>query len=173
MVTTDLPSAVDFCKAVASKTSDNSFHECHNTKGAPLAMIAFAEVVVESIIRRGLFENYFDGLSMTVPPCNVADSALQNPYYHSIVGQQLLLVDWERTHGIKVPQSYQHQLWCSSQCFLLFRRSTFRRIFCTTNTHHQLPLSPPTTTRLRRAAQSTNSGWQREQEGLLMMSIAP
>jgi len=42
----------------------------------------------------------FNGISMEVPAC---PEAHDNPHYHSIVGTKLLYVDWERTHGVRVP----------------------------------------------------------------------
>lgn len=91
--------SVELCQAVATLTSDPAFQQKHKYKLAPLAMLAFATAVVEKIVRVGdEFGNHFDSLTMTVPPCYDDN----NPSYHSIVGQKLLLVDWSRTHGLTV-----------------------------------------------------------------------
>ena len=82
------------------KRVDNpDFREKHKTKNAPLAMIAFVEEVSEQIIRPKLTLEYFRGITMTVPMC---EEAGDNPHYHSIVGQKLLLVDWECMYGEEV-----------------------------------------------------------------------
>jgi hypothetical protein len=104
--TTTMPETTDqddttplaLCQGVSKRVNDSEFAKKHKSKGAPLAMVAFAEVVLESIIRKGKTKCYFDGLTMLVPACH-QDS---NPHYHSIVGQKLLLVDWEKTHGLQV-----------------------------------------------------------------------
>jgi len=93
---------IDFGKSVLSMINDPSFRIQHKNKQAPLAMIAFASEVVEKIVRSkntAVFNNYFNGLTITVPPC---DGDYNNPHYHSIVGQKLLLVDWGKTFGVTV-----------------------------------------------------------------------
>lgn len=93
---------VNFSKSVVATTSDTSFCEQHVNKGAPLAMLAFATAVMDTVSKRnGNFDHYFDGLIMTVPPPLPCED--NNPQCHSIVGQKLLLVDWSKTHGIQVP----------------------------------------------------------------------
>ena len=88
-----------------SKLVDSvEFREKHKTKGAPLAMLAFAKVVEERIIRhknKELFYNHFNGIEMVVPACHDHDNL--NPHYHSITGQKLLHVNWEKAFGIEVP----------------------------------------------------------------------
>ena len=84
-----------------ARVNDTAFQDKHKNKMAPLAMVAFADAVMESIVnnRAVRTEDYFDVLTMTVPACD----SNNNPYYHSIVGQKLLLVDWTRLFGIAVP----------------------------------------------------------------------
>jgi len=89
----------DLCEAVIKRVDNPEFREKHKNKSAPLAMIAFAEEVVDKIIRPKATMEYFDGMTMTVPTCQEAGD---NPHYHSIVGQKLLLVDWERVYGLEV-----------------------------------------------------------------------
>ena len=94
---------IDFQKSIATMLADSDFCGRHKNKSAPLAMIAFADEVAEKIIRPKdgvMFDTYFDGLTMVVPPC---DSQHENPEHHSIVGQKLMLVDWIQTCGIAVP----------------------------------------------------------------------
>jgi hypothetical protein len=93
--------AEDLCKAVSKMVQDNIFHEKHKNKGCPLAMLAFASVVVDKIINSTdttLFLKHFDGLTMTVPDFK----NISNPHYHSLVGTRLLLVDWKRTFGLEL-----------------------------------------------------------------------
>ena len=79
---------------VTKLVSDISFCEKHKSKSAPLAMIAFANEVTKKIIsnKEQTLDDYFDGITMTVPDC---DNSEDCPYYHSIVGQKLILVDWK------------------------------------------------------------------------------
>jgi hypothetical protein len=95
--------AVDFCIQVGAKVKDEQFQMEHKAKGAPLAMLALAAHVVEHVVhhtdKKG-FDSFFTGSTMTVPP---AKNMHENPHYHSIVGQKLLLVDWKRTHGVEIP----------------------------------------------------------------------
>ncbi|CAB9503917.1 unknown protein [Seminavis robusta] len=91
------------CKAVTTRLEDTIFCEKHKTKSAPLAMLAFAGEVAKNIIggkkkNDYLIQRHFDGLTMTVPYFR----GEMSPQYHSIVGQKLLYVDWERM-GIQVP----------------------------------------------------------------------
>lgn len=90
---------LELSKAVCQLVNDTDFIERHKSKGAPLAMLAFAEQVTEKIIRRKDSFGWFNGLELEVPRCHEDD----NPHYHSIVGQKLLLVDWERMFGVLVP----------------------------------------------------------------------
>jgi len=104
-VTMDEPeaAAIDFEKGVSKMIADPSFCNQHKNKNAPLAMIAFASEVVEKVIRskhQQVFANHFDGLTMVVPH---AATEYDNPHYHSIVGQKLLLVDWIKAFGVTVP----------------------------------------------------------------------
>ena len=86
-------------EAVTKMLSDASFCERHKTKNAPIAMIAFAEVVSEKVIRKqSEVTAHFRELTITVP----ATDEVMSPHYHSIVGQKLLLVDWERMYGLSV-----------------------------------------------------------------------
>lgn len=62
-------------------------------------MTAFANEVMEKVSKRyGNFDYYFDGLTMVVSPCY--DN--YNLHYQLIVGQKLLLVDWQKTHDVEV-----------------------------------------------------------------------
>jgi len=94
-----LVSSVSLCGAVTKKVNNSAFIDKHQNKSAPLAMIAFAEEVADKIIspKGGLLKSHFDGITMAVPDCSDL-----SPHYHSIVGQKLLLVNWERTHGINM-----------------------------------------------------------------------
>jgi len=81
----------DLSRAVMKRVDSHKFREKHKAKSAPLAMIALAEEVAEKIIRPKSMD-YFEGMTMTVPTCEEAGN---NPHYHSVVGQKLLLVDWQ------------------------------------------------------------------------------
>jgi len=98
--TTNELSASDLCHSVTSKVNDASFLDEHKDSRAPLAMLAFAGVVVESIIRKRNVNtsDYFNGLAMTVPSTKEAMPA----QYHSIVGQELLYVNWKEMFGLEV-----------------------------------------------------------------------
>ena len=89
-----------FCKAVTKLVGDESFVAKHKNKQAPLAMMAFAQEVADKIIQRKRTGQFFNQLTVVVPHC---EEAYNNPHYHSIVGQKLLCVDWERTHNLQVP----------------------------------------------------------------------
>ena len=91
--------AIDFGKAVADALADAAFHEKHKSKSAPLAMLAFASIVAEQIIRPKQFDKHFNNMSMLVPP---SPTAATNPHYHSIVGQRLLCVDWHQVCGVNI-----------------------------------------------------------------------
>ena len=89
----------ELCQSVTERVNESSFIDKHKSKAAPLAMIAFADVVSKQINqRKDFFRHHFVGLTMTVP---VIDDCTE-PNYHSIMGQRLLLVDWTR-YGITVP----------------------------------------------------------------------
>ena len=92
--------ADNFCSAVAEKISNKkSVDACANSK-EPLAMLAFAKVVEDKIINnKKIIFDFFHDLTLTVPPCKEMHD---NPHYHSIVGQQLLLVDWIKLYGLDV-----------------------------------------------------------------------
>jgi len=47
-----------------------------------------------------VFDCYFNGLTVVVP---ASVDATNEPHCHSVVGQQLLLVDWKRAFGMDVP----------------------------------------------------------------------
>jgi hypothetical protein len=82
-------------KEVTSKVNSAEFCREHYNNRAPLAMVALAGIVVDTIIRPNhgaLIPDHFSGLTMTVP----AATTHPDPHYHSITGQQLLLVDWKR-----------------------------------------------------------------------------
>jgi len=95
----DTTNTIDFCKSVMDLIADASFAEKHKAKSAPLAMIAFAGVVVDKVIRSKQCNDYFTAINMTAPP---SPTAINNPQYHSIVGQRLLHVEWNQTFGINI-----------------------------------------------------------------------
>ena len=91
--------AIDFCASVKQMVNDAEFCQKYSTKSAPLAMMAFGITVVEKILRqpkKQSFHCYFEGLTFTVPTCSDLD-----PHYRSIVGQKLLVIDWELAFGLK------------------------------------------------------------------------
>jgi len=92
--------ANDLHGAVTDMVKDPNFVKAHDTSAAPLAMLALAKTVVERIIncRQVNTDNYFSGLTLTVPPTR----NFMDPHYHSIVGQKLLYVDWKTMHGIDI-----------------------------------------------------------------------
>jgi hypothetical protein len=63
-------------------------------------MIAFAKFVIEKIVNDNTvpYEDYFDGLTITVPDV----LGLVSPEYHSIIGQKLLLVNWSQSYGLEL-----------------------------------------------------------------------
>jgi hypothetical protein len=86
---------------VVNKLKDESFAREHSNNRAPLAMIAAASVIVENIIRPdkgSSIKRYFHGITMIIP--HVMDCT--DPFYHSISGQKLLLVDWKKMLGVDV-----------------------------------------------------------------------
>jgi len=93
-------SAANLSSAVTTIINDPKFAEEHKDSRVPLAMIAFARVVVTKIIldKRVDVGCHFDGLTTSVPATEEME-----PHYHSIVGQKLLNVDWKAMYGIDVP----------------------------------------------------------------------
>jgi len=93
----------DLFKSFTQKMEDPTFVESNKSKGAPLAVLAVATAVGESVLHPNApvkFGDVFDGLAMKVPDCFMANT---NPEYHSVVGQTLLVVDWKRAFGLEVP----------------------------------------------------------------------
>jgi len=94
----DTSIAETFCKEVTAKLHDKAFVDGHANGRAPLAMLAFASVVVEKIVRdKGQIFQHFKDLTLHVPPTKDMHN---DPHYHSIVGQKLLLVDWIKLFGL-------------------------------------------------------------------------
>jgi len=90
----EVPTAEHFCGYVMKKVQEESFCIEHQNKEAPLAFIALAGYVVETILRNKnptAYNQYFHNGAFTVPASN---NMYDNPQYHSIVGQKLLLIDW-------------------------------------------------------------------------------
>jgi len=111
---------VNLCEAVSTMTADAAFEKKHRNKGGPLAMIALASVIMNQLNGPDgdvFFAKHFDGQTFTAPPSD-GDN---NPQYHSIVGQKLLLVDWTK-QGVTVPCP-------SAECcgFLKNKRSNFSK----------------------------------------------
>ena len=88
-----------FCQEVTTIINKSSFVEEHAKSRAPLAMLALASVVVEKIVNKKKMAQHFDSMTFTVP---ASKAMCANPHYHSIVGQQLLHVDWIKVHGLPV-----------------------------------------------------------------------
>ena len=116
---------IDFGKSVADQIADVSFCEQNKNKSWPLAIIAFAEEVVKKVVNakdKELFQDYFEGLTMTVPS-SIGEH--DNPHYHSVVSQKLLLVDWERAFGFvltaiaKVLSKQREQISLKARLYLL------------------------------------------------------
>ena len=84
------------CKAVATLVNNTTFVNKHQTKGAPLAMVAFAETVCKDGIGKYLPKN---GITITVPRTSREDC---EPHYHSIIGQKLHYVEWQKRFGITI-----------------------------------------------------------------------
>mgnify|MGYP007080245424 CR=1 FL=1 len=102
--TTMLPSTVTadkLCREVTGLVENSEFVAAHKSSRAPLAILAFAKVVVDVIINNKQVDTgkYFNGITMTVPDTQ----QLMSPTYHAIVGQKLLYVDWPTMYGINVP----------------------------------------------------------------------
>jgi len=91
--------SIDFCKGILDMVADAEFRDKHKTKSAPLAVIAFASIVVEQVVRPKQFSNCFSDMTMVVP---ATSSANNNPHCHSIVGQKLLHVDWIAACGVNI-----------------------------------------------------------------------
>jgi len=88
------------CGAAATACADVAFCKKPERKGAPLAMTAVAEAVMEKIAQpksKVVFNRFFHDLTVVTPPCKKNN----NPHCHLIVGQKLLLADWSHTHGIQ------------------------------------------------------------------------
>jgi len=83
----------DFCKGVTTLLQEPKFVEAHESSRAPLPMLAFAEVVMEKVVKSGLINNhdFFDGIAIEVP---ARKDALMPPQCHSIDGQKLLCAGW-------------------------------------------------------------------------------
>jgi len=84
-----------FCQEVTKIVNKPSFVNEHTKSRAPLAMLAFAAVVVEKIINKKKIHQHFDGMTFQVPP---SKEMYSNPHCHSVVGQQLLCVDWIKVY---------------------------------------------------------------------------
>jgi hypothetical protein len=82
--------AINFCELVSQRIKEDKFVKDFSTARGPLAMYAFAQVVMEYIVKKKQIQD-FSGLTIKVPP---TPDMYNNPHYHSIVGQKLLLVDW-------------------------------------------------------------------------------
>jgi len=87
-----------FCSQVTDTINNSAFQKEHEKSRAPLAMLAFAKIVMEKVNKQKQ-STCFNGISMVVPACKEMHSS---PQCHSIVGQKLLLVDWEKMHSLKV-----------------------------------------------------------------------
>jgi len=99
-VTEDNVTAEIFGSEVTAKINNAEFVKEHGESRAPLAMLAFASVVVKrNICVKGKAMEYFNGTTFHVPAItNMHD----NPHCHSIVGQRLLLVDWVTLYGLEI-----------------------------------------------------------------------
>jgi len=91
--------SINFVDEVSDRVGDAAFREKHKAKSAPLAMVAFAGIVVEQITKSKAFSKCFAGVTMSVPPSPAANN---NPHCHSIIGQKLLHVDWSPC-GVAIP----------------------------------------------------------------------
>ena len=92
--------ANDLHSAATERVKDPNFVKSHEKSTAPLAMLALAKTVVERIINKKEInnQNYFNGLTLTVPPAR----NFVEPECHSLVGQKLLNVDWKMMYGIDI-----------------------------------------------------------------------
>ena len=91
-------SASFFCEKVTALAKDASFSNGCSNNRAPIAMLALAALVVDNVVRMNKLE-YFNGLTFTVPGTKEMHSS---PPCHSIVGQELLLVDWVKLCGLDI-----------------------------------------------------------------------
>jgi len=102
MATTDfVPKPEHFCGHVMTKVEDESFVKEHSNKEAPLPFIALASYVQKTMLGRRINQEAYNKCfhlgRFVVPATNDMHN---NPHCHSVVGQQLLLVDWKTTHGL-------------------------------------------------------------------------
>ena len=99
--TTNAVAADELHGGVTAAMNDPMFVESHKSSTAPLAMLAFAKVVMKSIVHDKQINtlSHFDGMSITVPSLN----KFMEPHYHSIAGQKLLCVDWKRMYNLEIP----------------------------------------------------------------------
>jgi len=96
--TDDTSIAETFCKEATAKLHNKAFVDRHADGRAPLAVLAFASVVVEKIVRdKGQTFQCFKDLTLHVPP---SKDMHNDPHHHSIVGQKLPLVDWTTLFGL-------------------------------------------------------------------------
>jgi len=93
--------ANDFHDAVTTMVHDSKFIESTKSTRVPLAMLAFAKIVVDHVLRPKDInvQEHFNGLTMSVPPLQ---QSIMAPEYHSIVGQKLLYVDWIGMCGLEI-----------------------------------------------------------------------
>ncbi len=95
---------LDLYTGVKNLVKDPNFLKLHASSRTPLAMLAFAQVVIDKIIRNKQIDSqkYFNGLTITVPT-NHDNNLDPDPQYHSIVGQRFLYVDWHKMFGLEIP----------------------------------------------------------------------
>jgi len=86
-----------FCQAASKWIKDEVFSEKHKNKMAPTAMMAFVDVLAKKIIEPRRDGDFFTKLIMEVPDC---PEAQDNRHCHSVVGSKLMMVKWERSHGM-------------------------------------------------------------------------
>jgi len=93
--------ANDFHNGVTTMLQDSKFVESTKSNRVPLPMLAFAKLVVDRLLRQKdlNLQEYFDGLTMTVPS---VQQSIVSPEYHSIVGQKLLYVNWMCMYGMEI-----------------------------------------------------------------------
>ena len=113
------------CDAVAAAVKDV---DREKKSDDPLAMLAVASAVTTLINSGWPFRALFtDGMTMTIPYCS---KAYENPFYHSIVGQKLLYVDWLQSfpgHTFQCPNC-RHQTFtndCNRRTLLSKRGKLF------------------------------------------------
>jgi len=92
--------ALDLHHGVNEMVNDANFVAAAKSNKAPLPMLAFAKIVVDSILRPKEVDahQYFDGMTMTVP---AVKQFTKSPEYHSTAGQKLLYVDWNM-YGLRI-----------------------------------------------------------------------